>query len=435
MSNSARTFALPVLLLALVVALIALGTLNASPANVTSVEVLAAPSYSELEPPPAGQVYVDPVFGTPILRVTDAVDTEDTLAGGNLEFAVNEYSSVTPFNADSSLVLLIHESVFALYDTAGHFLRVLPEEVHARSEPRWSLTDPSVFYFLHDNELRSFNVATGEESVVRRFSEYHQIGGRGETDISTDGDHLALVGDDRDVFRYEISTNTKGRTLDTSRIGSFDQVMVTPDNQVLIGWRSKGVGRGRGLELFDPDMNFMWQISQATGHMDVARDNDGGQIVIRTNADDPNPICDNGVVKIRLGDLTQTCLLSLDWGLAVHISAPGEMPWFFVSTYAPDDPRPGDPGWTVYANEILRVMIDGSGVERLAHHRSRPWNDYNYEPRASASRDGARLLYSSNFSLQSLLGYDAEYSDVYMIGSDVPPPPPPRRPRHPKRGG
>jgi hypothetical protein len=421
---------------ALVLALAALGvTLGVAVAGVTTTQVIAPPSYSQLEPPPAGKVYVDPVFGTPILRVTDAAHTEDTLAGGDLDFAINEYSSVTPFNADSTLVLLIHESVFALYDTAGHFLRVLPQEIHATSEPRWSVSDPNLFYFLHHNELRSYDVATGAEALLHSFAEYRQISGTGESDLSTDGDHLALVGDDRYVFRYEISTDTSGRTLDTSRIGSFDQVMVTPDNQILIGWRAKGTARGRGLELFDPDMNFMWQISQATGHMDVARDNDGGQIVIRTNADDPNPICDNGIVKIRLGDLQQTCLLTLDWGLAPHISAPGEMPWFFVSTYAPDDPQPGDPGWTVYTNEILRVMIDGSEVQRLAHHRSRPWNDYNYEPRASASRDGARLLYSSNFNLQSLLGYDAEYSDVYMIGSDVPPPAPPRRPRPPRRGG
>ena len=110
------------------------------------------------------------------------------------------------------------------------------------------------------------------------------------------------------------------------------------------------------------------------------------------------------------------------------------MPWFFVSTYAPDDPAP-DSGWAPDTNEILKVWVDGSRIERLAHHRSRPWNDYNYEPRAASSRDGARLLYSSNFNLQSLAGADNDYSDVYMIGSDVAPPPPPRPPRRPKRGG
>jgi hypothetical protein len=209
--------------------------------------------------------------------------------------------------------------------------------------------------------------------------------------------------------------------------------MATPDNQVLVGWEGRGPERLRGLELFDGNMEFMKQISEAGGHMDVARDTDGGQIVIRANAADPVPICENGIVKIRLGDMTQTCMLSLDWSLATHISAPGEMPWFFVSTYAPDDPPPDSAGWAEYTNEILRVMIDGSAVERIAHHRSRPWNGYNSQPRATASRDGSRLAYSSNFNLQELAGVGVEYSDVFLIGGDVAPPPAPCPPRRPKR--
>jgi hypothetical protein len=46
------------------------------------------------------------------------------------------------------------------------------------------------------------------------------------------------------------------------------------------------------------------------------------------------------------------------------------------------------------------------------------------------SRDGKRLLFSSNFALQSILGYPTEYSDAYLIelgsgGTTTPPPPPP----------
>src|SRR5439155_1679884 len=54
-------------------------------------------------------------------------------------------------------------------------------------------------------------------------------------------------------------------------------------------------------------------------------------------------------------------------------------------------------------------------VVRLAHHRSRPFNDYNWTPRVSVSRDGSRLIYSSNYGLQEILGYPSEYSDVYLI--------------------
>jgi hypothetical protein len=56
-----------------------------------------------------------------------------------------------------------------------------------------------------------------------------------------------------------------------------------------------------------------------------------------------------------------------------------------------------DPPWTPYMNEILQVKLDGTEVRRLAHHRSRPFDTYNYTPKASVSRDGRALLFSSNY--------------------------------------
>src|SRR5262249_8405581 len=44
---------------------------------------------------------------------------------------------------------------------------------------------------------------------------------------------------------------------------------------------------------------------------------------------------------------------------------------------------------------------------------------YTYQPKASVSRDGRKLVYSSNFGLQSILGYPKEYSDAYMIDLSV----------------
>jgi hypothetical protein len=122
------------------------------------------------------------------------------------------------------------------------------------------------------------------------------------------------------------------------------------------------------------------------------------------------------VVKVRLSDGRQTCLLSLDWSLAVHVSAPDSEGWALVSTYAPGDPRPDD-GWKAYTNEILQVKLDGSEIRRLAHHRSRPFNDYWWTPRASTSWDGSRIVYTSDHGLQAILGHPRDYTDVYLIAT------------------
>jgi len=215
-------------------------------------------------------------------------------------------------------------------------------------------------------------------SVVHTFSNYNSISGMGESDISYD---------------------------------------ITPDNHVSITWLQLGTDRYSGIELFDRKMNFIRQLAQAGGHMHYTRDLDGQEVLVWFNANDPTPVAPNAVVKIRLSTGQQFPLLSLDWSLAVHISATDSSGYVFVETYAPTDPGPRS-GWVPYANELLQVKLDGKEVRRLAHHRSRPLDTYNYQPRLSVSRDGSRLIYSSNFGLQRLLRLPniyQNYTDVYLI--------------------
>jgi hypothetical protein len=149
-----------------------------------------------------------------------------------------------------------------------------------------------------------------------------------------------------------------------------------------------------------------------------------------TKSNDPRPICNNGIVKITLATGQQTCLASFDWSLAVHISAPDNSGFVYVETYAPSNPTPSS-GWMAYTNELLQIKLDGSQVLRLAHHRSRPFeaNTYNWQPKMSTSRDGSRVVYGSDYDLQSIDGLAVQYSDEYLIivGSPatVTPPPPP----------
>jgi len=403
----------PAVLLALAVCLL---VPRGALADLVDQEVRLPVNYSVLVPPPAGQSYLDPVFGTAVRRISDARNQPNAGDVGNLAFIVNEYSTVSPFNRDDSRLLLVHQSYFALYDGEGRYQQDLPMEISAASEPRWSRTDPNVLYYVYGNSLKSYDASRGVRAAVHTFAEYSKISGRGESDICFDGDHFVLVGDDHDIFVYELSTGTKGPVLDAAGRG-FDQVYIAPGDNVLVGWLQGGTGRYNGVELYDRNMTFQRQVAPAIGHMDVGRDTDGQPIVLWINAADPQAPanCQNAVVKIRLADAQRTCLLSLDWSLSVHVSAPDAGNWFFLSTYAASDPLPGPGTWRRYTNEILQVRLDGSEVHRLAHHRSRPANDYWYTPRAAVDRDGRRLVYSSNFDLPSMLGYDRTYSDVYLV--------------------
>ena len=384
--------------------------------QITTTQVELAPNYDTFTPPAAGGTYVDPVFGSTVKRVTYAIGTPNADRGGNLTWIENEYSTMSPFNSDNSRFILVHQSYFGLYDGTGTFLKSLPMEINASSEPRWSRKDQVTLYYHYANQLKSYNTSTGATTVVHTFSEYSAISGNGEMDISLDGDHFVFAGDNRYVFVYQISTDKKFTAFDTSG-HNFDSMYITPDNHVTVTWLQAGTTRFSGIELFDTNMNFLRQVAHAGGHMDVTRDTNGDEVLVWTNSNDAQPIpnCNNGVVKIRLADATQTCLAQLDWSLAVHISAPDGNGTVFVDTEAPANPEPTGSGWVAYTDELLQVKLDGSGVIRLAHHRSRPLSSYIWQPKLSTSRDGTRLLYASNYDLQNIDSYTTEYADTYMI--------------------
>jgi hypothetical protein len=389
-------------------------------------------NYNTLQPPAVGGTYVDPVFGSTVKRISNALGTPNSDRGGNLTWITDEYSTISPFNSDNSRILLVHQSYFGLYDGAGFYIRDLPLEINSSSEPRWSRKDNRTIYYVHGNQFKSYDISSGATNIVHTFSEYSAISGKGESDISLDGDHFVFDGDGQ-VFIYRISTDTKSPTFDTGGRG-FDSLYITPNNNVTITWNQSGTVRYTGIEMFDTNMNFQRQVARAGGHMDVTLDTNGSEVLVWTNSNDPQPICNNAIVKIRLADGQQTCLASFDWSLAVHISAPDNSGFVYVETYAPGNPTPPG-GWPAYTNELLQIKLDGSQVLRLAHHRSRPFqtNTYNWQPKMSTSRDGSRVVYGSDYDLQTIDGYAADYSDVYLIvvGSPSTPPPPAAAPPAP----
>src|SRR6185436_1560676 len=218
--------------------------------------------YFAFLPPTRGGAYVDQIFGTRVTRLSDAVSTRDNSTGGTVTFIRHEYATMSPFNNDNTRLLLEHQSYFALYDGAGNYIRDLPFEIEDMSEPRWSRSDANVLYYHPQpgNQLKQYHVATDVMSSVHTFSEYTRISGLNESDISFDGDKFVLVGDGHDIFVYTLSTDTKGPVLDIAGLGGIDQVQITPDNHVLVGWLARGLNRFNGIELYDQNMIFLRQV-------------------------------------------------------------------------------------------------------------------------------------------------------------------------------
>lgn len=329
-------------------------------------------------------------------RISDAAHTISADTSAPLASVQVEYPTCSPFNSTNTLLLLVEVSYFALYDVPTR-TRLRPLlVVDASSEPRWSRYDPNVFYFHKGNTLWRYEVDAGAAFSVHAFNEYTHISARGESEISEGSDSLVLAGNDRELFIYHIHTHVKSlvHIID----GGWDSACLTPHGNVLLSQST--------IDLYDRDLYFVRKLTRANGHKHVARETNGREVLIWTNANDPTPIPDaqNAIVKVDIETGMQAPLLQLPWSFAVHITAPmGPLGWCIVSTY--DNSTEG---------EIYRQWFDGR-TEHLIHHGSDS-STYEGQPHASVSRDGRYLVYNSNVGGRV---------DVYLVDLEPPVGPPP----------
>jgi hypothetical protein len=356
----------------------------------------AKPPAPDVPPPIVIPPTPSPGGAVTVKRITDAP------ASG---WAVHEYASMSPFNADNSAILIIREGGRVdLHYGDGRFHRSLPSEVNASSFPQW--LSPTLFTYVNvgTNRLRQFDIGKdwGSNAIttLHTFSQFQKIGGSemGEADISEDRDHRVIFGDGKKICVYRISTD-QVFTVSADQ-PPLDGLYMTPDNKVLIS-------RTDSIIMLDRDMRFPRRIAEHGGHMDVTRDLDGSECLILPMGGKPKA----GVTKLRLSDGKATPLGAvLDWSLAIHTSCPDRAGWALVSTYktaktegAPDTP---------YTNKIIKVPLDGSAPTVLAEHHSRPFNDYHYTPRAAVSRDGTRFLFDSNEGIRQ--PNNEHFSNVFL---------------------
>lgn len=301
----------------------------------------------------------------------------------------NEYATMSPFNADNSLFLIAATDHFQLYSGFGSFIEDLP--IAANQEPRWSKTDPHRIYFVRRNSLMALvvgNVANAHAVYTEHvFTEYQAISGKGESDISEDGQHFVLCGENRDVFVYSLATG-KGPTFPLP--DETDSLYITPDNNVLCGTLNAGV------MMFSSTGQSLGRATPTISHMDVSRDDNGDEVLIRCNAGDPaielQPGCPNGIELVRLRDKQRRCLWAVGYSplggpmsYAAHVSCPNRG-FALVSIFAPQN--------TALPMQIWKVPFAAGATRELIANTGGVYRNYESQPHSSISRDGSVALYS-----------------------------------------
>lgn len=435
--------------------------------GIISDAVIIPPDYDTFVPPPEiGGSYVDPAFGTKVFRMTNSTRFNDNVIGGYFS-----NSEICYFNKDGSYFIASENDIvngdtvqvtFLYNGITGARLKLLGGGSIRPYWIRWALADKYKkngtyisfdplyhFYKYEGNEVRLYDVRDMENYVVlHKFNEYNEIGpAGGEGDISDDGRYWVLDGDEKEMFAYDLIDDIKYpvSTFDVGSMGSkgsdvgIDYACISPrGNYIVVAWGTDpGVGRYRGIEVYDKNWNFQRQIYPGIIHWEVGVDAFGEEVVYTAGTKrypefaELDGINTGDFISIRLRDGKIRLLKRVDIWSPFSISACNSVNdhryvYISLSGRRSDDP---EELWAPFWGEIIEVPTDGSGeVRRLLHHRSRPIEGKSekfFQPDAVVNRQGTKIVFRST--------YNTHYADLFMFDvgsrdesySDTTPPNPP----------
>jgi hypothetical protein len=351
--------------------------------------------------PPAGGKFRDPVFGTEIMRVTDA----STVPKG----AGTSYSYWASFNSDNTKLLVMEAgaqqdgSIYD-FDPATFTLGARhppvpylpPGNVPIRLDDAcWSANDPDVLYVHQDigTKIYKYKVSRRTFTLV---GDVARVLPRGQNiqhmSMAADNDTFSFTkrGGAPDFKRhgyavYRASTNTilfqDSEVINEVRIDKSGRYLYVNTNQT-----GEGKMEGRVVDT---------STGTVTNLRDDAPDHAPSHYDVGTGT-----VVGNGdfLVGITARSLSAPHsykkILDLSTeknygGFHLSMLADNES-WVLVSFYTPHVNG-------VMQGEVVQVATDGSGrIRRLFHHHS-VLRGYYDSPRANISRDGRFVAFSSNW--------------------------------------
>jgi hypothetical protein len=378
---------------------------------VTGLDVYPVPDL--VEPAPR-QWFVDPTFGTCLIRVTDRgrdLGTDDDSKG-----VVNEYSRVQSFNADGSRLLAYSiEGGWYLYD-AQTLLAF--DELPLGVEPRWDAEDPALIYYLDETRLMSYDIASETKIEIHDFAgdfpnqDVAAVWTRFEGRPSRDRRFWGLMAEDQEWLPFAFVVYD--RQADTVTIrdmrgvpgveNDVDHVTISPLGTYFLASFDRACEEGQrgddehpcGLMVYDRDLSNGRGLLRIIGHYDPVLDSSGREVIVYQDIDTDQ------ISMLDLESGTVIPLWDIDFShtaIGFHFSGlaydrPG---WAVVSTH---DNETGSFTWM--DDQVFAVELKAGGhVVRLAHTQSLVDDerelDYWAEPHASTNSDLTRIVFGTNW--------------------------------------
>ena len=335
-----------------------------------------------------------PPTGTRLTRVTDrqAFGTDERVYK-------HDYARRSAWNADGSLLLLIHPYPARLLD--GVTYRLLGEH-QTPADPLWSHSDPDQIFGIEQNlSLVRYSISSRRTTVVRTFPGYESLSiGGGEGVQSRDDRFVVLLGSRPgavDLILYDfLEDEARIRTFAgfTGPGGDIDWAGVSPSGDHVVVKIDRGPSN-RGFDVYDRRTftlkRRLFEGSEA--HADMGFDDQGREVLVTTGTRNSaifSARLDNGSTRLELPARVVT--------YNIHVSCrnfrrPG---WCFISTYSESS------GFDAFLYRgIFGLKLDGSGtVVRYApalFAQDPPDLAYERQPWAVPDPTGSRVLFSSDW--------------------------------------
>lgn len=352
--------------------------------------------------PAKGGKVTDPVFGTEIMRVTDAT----TDGGANF---VGGYSYWPTFNSNNTKLLAIksngtgriydfNPTTFALGSSV-----VAPDGVASYEHAvYWSRTNPNLMYGVIGLSIKVLDVSavTPAWSTIGTYTA-GELGIAGAANfvqihISSDDNTLSATvknSSSADLGFAAVRINSSKRVYYAETTSAVNEVQISKNGRYIYqitGNQGANVIEARVIDL------------QATPSPTVVALEDDGPHYAATHHDLGSNIlvgADNwrNAISFRsLANPTTSIVLIQDpvwaWMQPSHFAMATGDEWLLVSTY-------GAIQSLQMNNELWFVKTDGSGaVRRFAHHYS-VQTDYYSSPRANISLDNKFVAFTSNWGV------------------------------------
>ncbi len=399
--------------------------------GIISSDKIIPENYNNFPSTSAGDWWIEQPFNTKIIRVTDSGEKFNT-------YAYHRYSSVCAFNYTGDYLITLHrEGEVWLHD--GRNGAPVKKLKITKTTCVWSMVEENLLYYAVENKLRSYNVMTDEDLLVREFTGESGIDfGGNEGDISNDGRYICFGSTNRTRwFVYDVLDDIKYEVLEVSGSNIIDAAQISPSGKyVVIEYAYAAANdyrEGVGCCVHDAKtMAFIRNIYyNKTQHDDVGYDDDGDEaLFIPDVLGDFSGAGPSAVLSIKLETGAKKVIHKYDtttW-TAYHFSQRSCLnrnDYVFSSSYTKDDTDPNSNSWKPYWHEILAIPTDTTKeTVRLAHtrcnmHREKKWP---LEPRASVNRQGDRIIFTSN------LNGSNTWCDLFMITLEEPDTIPPLKP-------